>query len=190
MKRICVFCSSSDNLDPAYRAAAEELGRAIAERGAELVWGGARLGLMGILAQAAQRHGGRVTGVIPTVLVQAGIAYASADELIETAGLRERKAEMERRADAFVVLPGGFGTLEETLEIITLRQLGQTHQPLVILNVAGYYDGLAAFFERMYADGLAREDNRTLYAIVETVDDAMAYLDAYAAPEVAAKWDR
>lgn len=147
MRKICVFCSSSDSLPGAYRDAAVALGEAIATRYGELIWGGARLGLMGLLAESVQRHGGRVTGVIPRVLVEAGIAYASADALVETKDLRERKAEMERRADGFVVLPGGFGTLEETLEIITLRQLGQAHQPLVILNVDGYYDGLAAFFE-------------------------------------------
>ena len=137
---VCVFCASSSGLPEVYRRGARELGAELARRGHRLVYGGGDVGLMGELARAAHRQGGRIVGVIPRALVERELAYGPADELLVTETLRERKAEMDARADAFVALPGGFGTLEELLEVITLRQLRLHRRPVVLLNLNGYWD--------------------------------------------------
>lgn len=187
MKSICVYCSSSDAVDPAYFDAARKLGATIAGRDYTLVYGGAHCGLMGALAQAVHAGGGRVVGVIPAALRERGIAYESADELIVSADLRERKATMEARADAFVALPGGFGTLEELLEILTLRQL-QTHtKPIVLLNVRGFYDPLLALFDHFYRERFAKPV-RALYHLALDVADVFAYLDTYTPVAAPGKW--
>lgn len=185
---ICVFSSSIHAASGPFLAAAQELGAAIARRGWTLVYGGTDVGLMGVVARSVHAHGGHVVGVIPAALHHAGIAYSQADELIVARDLRERKAIMDQRADAFVALPGGFGTLEEVFEIITLKQLGYHRKPIGILNVAGYYDPLAQLFEHIYEQGYARPDNRRLYRIVDTVADLFHYLETYEPPEVGAKW--
>src|SRR5690606_22671949 len=177
-----------NSVSSAFLAAAEELGAAIARKGWTLVYGGTDVGLMGAVARSVHGHGGRVVGVIPAALRDAGIAYRQADELIVTRDLRERKAVMDSRADAFVALPGGFGTLEEVLEIITLKQLRYHRKPVGILNVAGYYDPLARLFEHIHEQGFARPDNRQLYRIVDGVADLFAYLEAYEPPQIGTKW--
>ncbi|HNT78907.1 MAG TPA: TIGR00730 family Rossman fold protein [Anaerolineae bacterium] len=187
MKSICVYCSSSDAVDTAYFEVARELGAFIAACGCALVYGGARRGLMGTLARAVQGGGGRVVGVIPAALRDRGIAYDAADELIVTSDLRERKAIMEARADAFIALPGGFGTLEELLEVLTLRQL-QTHtKPIVLLNVQGFYDPLMAVFEHFYRARFAKPV-RDLYYLAPDVAGVFAYLDAYVPVAAPGKW--
>ena len=133
-KTICVYSSSSDAIAPEFFAVAEELGAALAGAGYGLIYGGARVGLMGAVARAVHAHGGHVVGVLPGVLQRKELTYEPADELIITQDLRERKAIMETRADAFIALPGGFGTLEEVLEILTLKQLLLHSKPLVLLN--------------------------------------------------------
>ncbi len=137
---VCVFCSSSDVIEPTYFAAASELGTALASRRDTLIYGGTNVGLMGAVARAVHQHGGRVVGVIPSFIAGRGLAYSPADELIVTRDMRERKARMEERADVFVALPGGFGTLEEMLEIVTLKQLQQHTKAVIFLNVDGFYD--------------------------------------------------
>jgi hypothetical protein len=174
---ICVFCSSSEGIDPAFFAVAEDLGRALAERGHQLVYGGASVGLMGTLARSVQRHGGRVVGVIPVALEGREIAFTGADELIVTKDLRDRKGIMEERSDAFLTLPGGFGTLEETIEILTLRQLGLHHKPLVILNTEGFYDPLLHLFRHIEREGFAPLGGNGLYQVVATVDEALGYIE-------------
>ncbi|HYY78109.1 MAG TPA: TIGR00730 family Rossman fold protein, partial [Actinomycetes bacterium] len=134
-RAICVYCASADGLPEGYRRMARELGAELGRRGHRLVYGGGRAGLMGELAVAVQRHGGAVTGVIPRSLVEREVAFRQADELVVTTTLRERKAEMDARADAFVALPGGFGTLEELVEMVSLRQLRLHDRPVVLLNV-------------------------------------------------------
>ena len=179
-KSICVFCSSSNEVDRAYFDLAEHLGRRIAYDGYELVWGGGDIGLMGALASAAQKHGGKVTGVIPDSLADREIAYREADELIVTPDMRQRKQIMEQRAGAFIALPGGLGTLEELLEIVTLKLLGYHDKPVVLINADGFYDQLLAFIDHLYAQRFAREKYRKHLLISQSVDEAMSLIkDAY-----------
>lgn len=142
MKNICVFGASSNRIDQKYKDCAVELGSLLAQNGLGLVFGGGRLGLMGAVAKSVRAAGGHIIGVIPEKLNQPGIAYEACDELLVTATMHERKATMERLSSGFVVLPGGFGTLEEALEVITLAQLSYLSAPIVFLNVDGYYDPL------------------------------------------------
>jgi len=185
---ICVFCSSSNAVPRAYFDVAEELGAVMAARGHTLVYGGASIGLMGALARAVHRGGGRVVGVLPEPLKAREIAYEQADELVITRDLRERKAIMEERADAFVALPGGFGTLEETVEILTLKQLGLHEKPICWLDAGGYYAGLRALFERMYGEGFAHTGHAELSRFAEDVPSALAYVEGYVHREVGDKF--
>jgi len=174
MASICVYCSSSDAIADAYPPVADRLGRAIARRHHTLVYGGGAVGLMGVLAQAAHEEGGEVTGVIPAKLQdREGIAY-DADELIVTDTMRERKGLMYDRADAFVVLPGGYGTLEEFMEVLTLKQLGYHDRPIVVLNVDGFYDTLLSFFEELREGRFAR---RRITELVHVTASPEAALD-------------
>jgi hypothetical protein len=170
---VCVFCASSDTAPERYSEAARILGREMAARGMNLVYGGGNNGLMGVLAEELHRSGGRITGVIPLALKDLGYAYEKADEIIVTDGLRERKAIMEERADGFIGLPGGFGTLEEMLEIITLKQLGMHAKPIVFLNVGGFFERLLDQFERGYRERFVPEDCRTLYTVTGDVSRAL-----------------
>ena len=174
---ICVFCSSSEGIDPVFFVLAEDLGRALAERGHQLVYGGASVGLMGTLARSMKRHGGRVVGVIPAALEGREIAFTGADELIVTKDLRDRKGIMEERSNAFLTLPGGFGTLEETIEILTLKQIGLHHKPIVILNADGFYDPLLHLFAHIEREGFATLGGNGLYHVAATIDDALGYIE-------------
>ncbi len=190
-KNICVFSASSNAVDPAFFALAEELGAALAARGHVLVYGGTNVGLMGAMATAMQQHGGKVVGVIPAFIAKRGFAYEAADELIVTNDMRQRKATMEARSDAFLALPGGFGTLEEVLEIICLKQLQQHIKPVVFLNRNGYYDPLAAVFEHMYEHRFAKPVYRLMYHFAGDIPQAMEYVEQYrpeAQPPLPSKW--
>jgi uncharacterized protein (TIGR00730 family) len=187
-KAVCVFSSSSDALAPEFFAVAEELGAALAHAGYALIYGGARVGLMGAVARSVHQHGGHVIGVIPESIRNLGIAYDAADEFIVTRDLRERKAIMETRADAFIGLPGGFGTLEEVLEILTLKQLQLHTKPVVLLNTAEFYAPLIALFEHIYEHRFAKPSTRQLYHFAPTVAEAFAYLTAYSPPTLDGKW--
>jgi len=186
--RICVYCSSSDALDGIFLEAAQALGREIGLRGHELVYGGASVGLMGALARSTHRAGGQVTGIIPRMFAQRGLAYQAADNLIITETLAQRKAAMIERAESFVALPGGFGTLEELAEVLTLKQLGLLQSAVVLINVGSFYDALLAFFEQMYTRSFAREAFRALYHLASGVDDALNYVEAYRPGALPAKW--
>lgn len=185
---ITVFCSSSDAVDPAFFEVARELGEAMAVREHTLIYGGTNVGLMGELARAAHEARGRVVGVIPGYLADRGIAYEKCDDLVVAPDLRERKAIMESQADAFIVLPGGFGTLEETVEIITLKQLQQHKKAVVILNANGFYGPLLTLFEHFYEQHFAKPASRTLYHFSPTVEDCFRYLDSYVPTVVPTKW--
>lgn len=174
---ICVYCSASDNILPEYFTLAADLGRAIAARGDTLVYGGASVGLMGEIARNVQKDGGKVVGIIPQSLVDQEIAYSPADELIVTRSFRERKAAMEERADAFVALPGGLGTLEELFEILNLRQLRLLDKPLVLLNFNGFYDPLARLIEHMEQANFVRVSLNSLCYFSLDVPDTFAYID-------------
>jgi len=184
---ITVFSSSSDAVDPVFFEVAAELGHALAQRGDTLVYGGTKVGLMGAVARAALENGGKVIGVIPRYIAEHGIDFSDC-ELHVTRNLRDRKAKMEELADAFVVLPGGFGTLEELLEIMTLKQLHQHQKAIVILNTNGFFDPLRALFEHVFQQKFAKETSRALYHFAPTVEDALAYLDSYVPTELPAKW--
>lgn len=185
---ICVFCSSSAAVPPAYFEAARTLGALLAQRRCTLVYGGASVGLMGALATSVHQHGGTVVGIIPESMQSKGIAYETADELVVTPDLRTRKALMTARADAFVALPGGFGTLEEVLETLTLKQLGLHAKPIVFVNTRGFYDPLLDLFEHLYRDRFAKPDCRRLYHVATDAADAFAYLDAYRPSPPLSKW--
>jgi len=170
---ICVFCSARDDVAPVYRDAAACLGRLIGAGGSTLVYGGGAIGLMGIVARQVHGGGGRVVGVIPHSMVRQEIVYTKADELVVTQTMRQRKQIMERRSDAFVALPGGFGTLEELLEILTLRQLAMHDKPVVIINVGGYYDPLLDLFEHLFEQRFANPKHRRSYRVVTEPDTAL-----------------
>jgi hypothetical protein len=182
VKRLCVFCGASGDVDPAYRDAATRLGRLIAEAGIELVYGGGHIGLMGLLADAALKAGGKVTGVITDYLNQREIGHAGLSELVVVETMHERKQCMSELADAFAILPGGFGTLDETLEILTWRQLGLHDRPLLIVNIAGYWDTLLALFEQVIAQNFAGASARDLYRVVAGVEAVLPALAAAPAP--------
>lgn len=187
MKRICVFCASSFGARPAYRQAAHDLGTLLAVRGLEVVYGGAKVGLMGTVADAAMAAGGKVIGVIPEALLLKEIAHSGLTELRVVHSMHERKALMASLSDAFVALPGGFGTFEEFCEVVTWAQLGLHRKPCGLLNIAGYYDSLLAMFDHAVDEQLLRPENR---AIVLAAAEAPALLDRMAAytPALVEKW--
>jgi uncharacterized protein (TIGR00730 family) len=176
-RTVCVFCSSSASVDATHVAVAREVGLELARRGDVLVWGGASVGLMGEVARAAREGGGRTIGIIPEAMQRIEIADQDADELVITATMGERKAEMARRSDAFLVLPGGFGTLEETLEQLTLRLLGYHDKPIVLVDVGGFWGPLLDLFEHLYREHVARPESRAAYAVASSVAEAMELLD-------------
>lgn len=177
MERVCVFCGSSAGNQPRYRMAAEQLGRLLVERGLELVYGGGSVGLMGVLADAVLAAGGRVTGVIPEGLARKELLHTGLSKLHVVPTMHTRKALMADLADAFVAMPGGYGTFEEILEIITWFQLGIHRKPVGMLNVGGYYDPLARLFDHAVAEGFVRAEHR---AIVSIEEDAGLLLDRLA----------
>ena len=187
-KLLCVYCASSDRLDPKYFNAATELGHELVARGWGLVYGGGKTGLMGAVARAVKAKGGKVVGVIPEFMKARELAYDEADELVTVVTLRERKLLMETRADAFVTLPGGFGTLEEIMEILTLRQLDVVKKPCVFLNQDGFYDDLLRLFERMLADKFFKPSNMELFRVAKTVPEIFGQIEAAAGVKSESKW--
>ncbi len=187
MQRICVFCGSNSGNQPAYTTAAQQMGTALGKRNLELVYGGGHVGLMGTVADAVLAAGGRVTGVIPQSLRAKEVGHNGLTELIVTQSMHERKAKMAELADGFVALPGGFGTFEELIEIITWGQLGYHGKPIGLLNVAGFYDGLLIFFDQAVTAGFIHPQHR---AMLMVNDDAAALLDDFATyePTYTAKW--
>lgn len=169
MRAICVFCGSSPGFDPVYRESASELGREIARRHLRLVYGGGNTGLMGALADSVLGAGGEVIGVIPQALVNKEVAHRGLSELIIVGTMHERKARMADMSDAFVAMPGGFGTFEEFCEVVTWTQLGVHAKPCGVLNINGFYDPLLALFDRALADGFLRADHRGLVLTERTV---------------------
>jgi uncharacterized protein (TIGR00730 family) len=166
-------------VDPRFGSIADRMGRLIADNGFRLVYGGGSVGLMGRLARAVHERNGHVYGVIPEALQQVeGVAYDVADDLVVTRTMQERKAIMYTRADAFVALPGGFGTLEEFLEVLTLKQLGYHQKPLFLVNAHGFYQPLLTLFEHFYAERFARESHRELYTVVTQPEEVIERLSA------------
>ncbi|MGE5271435.1 MAG: TIGR00730 family Rossman fold protein [Thiohalocapsa sp.] len=169
IRRLCVYCGSAVGVDPRHREAARMLGAGLAERGIELVYGGGRVGLMGVLADAVLAGGGRVVGIIPAALCDAELAHEGASELVIVGSMHERKRQMAERADAFAVLPGGIGTLDETFEILTWRQLGLHDKPIFLVDVAGYWQTLRRLLEHLAASGFVKPvEPRLLQAVPDT----------------------
>ena len=173
MAAICVFCGSSSGSDPAFVDAALRLGTALAEGGHELVYGGGHVGLMGVVADAALAAGGPVTGVMTEQLVAAEIAHLGLTSLEITSSMHARKARMAQLSDGVVVLPGGFGTLDEAFEMITWNQLGLVAVPVVFLDVAGYFRPLFEFVDGSVERGFVSASNASLLRRVTTVDEAL-----------------
>lgn len=164
-RSVCVFCGSSDRGSRAHRTEAARLGTLLAENGIELVYGGGRVGVMGVIADAALAAGGRVVGVIPEHLLRREVGHRQTSELIVTATMHERKATMFARSDAFVVLPGGPGTLDETFEILTWRQLGLHDKPVVICDSGGYWKPLVALIDHMVASRYVKSAFRAFFSV-------------------------
>jgi uncharacterized protein (TIGR00730 family) len=184
MRNLCVFCGSSAGTRPEYAAAARALGRTLAERGVGLVYGGARVGLMGELADAALAAGGRVTGVIPHALEAREIAHPGLTELRVVATMHERKAVMSELSDGFVALPGGLGTLEELFEVWTWAQLGVHAKPCALLDVCGFYAPLLTFLDAAVREGFVRPAPRAMLLVDDSPARLLDRLGAYAAPAV------
>src|SRR5262245_24841148 len=183
LQRVCIFCGSSPGVRPEYRAAAEHIAIELTKRNIGIVFGGGCVGLMGVVADAALAHGGHVIGVIPSAMVARELAHRGVPDLRIVASMHERKALMANLSDAFIALPGGFGTFEEFCEVVTWTQLGLHRKPCGLLNIAGYYDPLVALFDRAVADGFVRPENR---GIVVTESDPEALIDRLAEQPAAA----
>ena len=187
MKSICVYCGSSPGRTEAYSKAAKQLGKSIAERNIKLVYGGASVGIMGIVADAVLEYGGQAVGVIPEALVRKEVAHHHLTELHITGSMHERKMLMSNLADGFIALPGGIGTLEEIAEIWTWAQLGFHKKPFGLLNIDGYYDSLIAFLDHTVVEQFVRQPHRSML-MVETVPDTLLdRFSSYVAPDVV-KW--
>ncbi len=178
--RVCVFCASADGA-PVYADAARSLGQGLAEAGFGLVYGGASVGLMGLVADAALDAGAEVIGVLPGVLKEREIAHPRLTQLHFVDTMHERKALMASLADAFVALPGGYGTLDEFLEILTWAQLKIHAKPCILVNTAGYYDGLLSFLDHAVSEGFLKPENRRLLLAAPDVPTALALVRRHVA---------
>ena len=178
MRAVAVFCGSRNGSDPAFAQAADALGRGLAARGIRLVYGGGGIGIMGIVARATLGSGGEVTGVIPRFLMEIELSHPDLSELVVVDDMHTRKRVMFERSDAFVVLPGGLGTLDEAMEIITWRQLARHDKPVIALNVSGYWEALRAVVDNVVRHGFADPDAARLFSVVETVEDLFSAIEA------------
>ena len=180
IKNICVFASASNDLAEVYYKDAQMLGFLIAQSGYGIVYGGSRRGLMYACASAVKQAGGKVYGIMPKKLADAGLANPEdCDEFFITEGMRERKAKLDELSDAVIAIAGGFGTLEEISEMITQKQLGYSNKPIVILNTNKLYDPLVEFFENVINQGFADKDLRKVYYIANSPEDALDYIKEY-----------
>ncbi|HJS33096.1 MAG TPA: TIGR00730 family Rossman fold protein [Alphaproteobacteria bacterium] len=187
IKSLCVYCGSSNDAPDSHRAAARRLGGLLAKSGIELVFGGGHVGLMGVIADAALGAGGRVTGVIPEHLVRAEVGHAKVTELVVVKSMHERKETMFVRSDAFAVLPGGFGTLDEFFEILTWRQLRLHDRPIVLVDLDDYWRPLLHLIDHLVERRYTRPENRDLIRIVGQIDDVLPAIFAEGPPRVVAK---
>lgn len=184
MKSITIFCGSSQGTDEIFRDHAFRLGETLAMRNIKVVYGGAKVGLMGAVADGALSVGGEVVGVIPYFLRTKEVAHVNLTELILVDSMHERKMKMHELSDGIIALPGGFGTLEELFEILTWAQLGLHRKPIGLLNTNGFYDMLNSQIEFMVAKGFLKEINRKMLLISDTINDLLARMEQYVAPDV------
>jgi len=179
IKKVCVFASSCNFLEKFYYDEAACLGNLLAENNLEMVYGGSSLGLMWACAEQVKKRDGKIIGVMPEKLYNMGVYTDECVDLVITKGMRERKAKMDELSDAVIALPGGFGTLEELVEMIVQKQLGYNQKPIVILNVNGYYDKMLAFFDNIIKQNFARETSRELYYSAKNSIEAIDYIKTY-----------
>ena len=187
MKSIAVFCGSSSGNDPRFLQAAHDLGKCLADRNIELVYGGAQVGLMGAVANGALKAGGKVTGVIPEFLTMKEIVHPNLTELIRVETMHERKQIEYDRCDGSISLPGGFGTLDEMFEMLTWGQLGLHTKPVGLLNIDGYFNDLLKLIDRMVEDGFLKDMNRDMLLVQENMEELLEKMEGYQAPGEA-KW--
>ncbi|MCB0327968.1 MAG: TIGR00730 family Rossman fold protein [Bdellovibrionales bacterium] len=187
MKSICVFCGSNLGNSVHFSEGARALGKRLAEEGITLIYGGANIGLMGTIADAALKSGGRVIGVLPRFLQDKEIAHAGLSELILCETMHERKTRMFELAQGFIAMPGGFGTLEEIIEILTWQQLGLHKYPVGFLNIDGFFHSLQNFFDQMENVSLLKPENKKMALFADTVEGLLQSMKSYRAPEVS-KW--
>lgn len=188
VNRVCVFCGARDGFKPSYRAAARALGAELARRGLELVYGGAAVGLMGAVADAVLEGGGRVTGVLPRGLARKEFAHPDVDDLRYVSTMSERKALMEQLSDAFVALPGGYGTLDELFEVTTWAQLGLHQKPIGVLNTDGFFDPLLSWVSRAVSDGFIPEGLQNALAVERDPGALIELLQVHLPPPPAVQW--
>ena len=189
MKNVCVFASSSNNLDSNFYVDAEKLGVLLGKNGYNIVYGGSRLGMMYACAGAVKNNGGKIIGIMPKKLYELG--YGNADdcaEFILTDGMRERKGKMDELSDAVIALAGGLGTLEEISEMIVQKQLGYTTKPIIILNTNNYYNNLIAFIDNIISQNFAKNNVRELFFVANSPEEAVNYLNNYKPAEYAGKF--
>ena len=187
MRRVCVYAGSNPGTHPAYAKAARTLAAELAARGIGLVYGGGKVGLMGVIADSVLAAGGEAIGVMPQALIDREIGHPRLTELKVVGSMHERKAQMAELADAFVALPGGIGTLEELIEVYTWSQLGIHDKACGVLNVRGYYDGLATFLDHAVSEGFLRPQHRAVLSVAEDPAELLDALAAFQPPQVA-KW--
>lgn len=181
-RRVCVFCGSSPGKKASYQVAAVQLGQQLVERGIDLVYGGGSVGLMGLVSRAVHGGGGHVVGVVPNGVLPRELIGETLGEVRAVGSMHQRKAEMARESDAFIALPGGYGTLEELLEVITWAQLRIHHKPVGLLNVDGYYDSLLAFIDKAVHEGFVSPPARRIIVAAPTASDLLCKLEEYVPP--------
>lgn len=170
---VCVYCGSSSRVAESYKTAARDFGKILADNSVDLIYGGGQVGIMGILADAVLAAGGSVTGIIPEFLFEKEVGKGDVTDLVRVGSMHERKQKMAEMSDAFVALPGGFGTMDETFEILTWRQLSLHNKPTVIADIDGYWRPLITLMDHIIDEGFASSDNRRLYDVVTSVDDIL-----------------
>jgi hypothetical protein len=185
---ICVFCSSSNAVDDVYFSDAQTLGKLIAQKNHSLIYGGANVGLMEHLAQTVKNNNAKITGIIPQKIHDKTLSSELPNELIVTQTMDKRKTLMREKSDAFIALPGGFGTLEEILEVITLKQLEYHNKPVVFINTNNFFNHIFDQFEKSFTENFAKENYRKLYFIANTPDDAIEYIEKYKHIDLGQKW--
>lgn len=190
IRAVCVYCGSAARVAEPYQATARRLGALLAEHGIDLVYGGGRMGLMGLVADAVMDGGGRVVGVIPDHIMALEVEHRGLSDLVVVGSMHERKQAMFDRSDAFVVLPGGLGTLDEMIEVLTWKQLALHDKPVILVDDAGYWQPLLALIDHMIDNGFARQQHRRLFRVVDSVEDVIPALALAPEPMLApqAKW--
>jgi uncharacterized protein (TIGR00730 family) len=187
-KKICVFCSSSNHISKIYHIAADVLACLIIKNGDELVFGGSDVGLMSRLATNIKNQGGKVTGIIPQKIFDKNLAYKNLDTLVISPDMQSRKKQLIQESDVFIVMPGGFGTMDELMEVLTEKQLQYHDKPIIIINIEGFFDSLLLFFEKMFQLKFTKADYRNLYFVTTDIEEAYQYINDYKGIGLPEKW--